>query len=70
MHARSKRMMIEFILACKGYSHSHPAVPGIVPGATDKAVSKTDKKPCPQEAEFDVCETRQQNKQIIMYTSF
>lgn len=30
MHARSKRMMAEFILACKGYSLSLPAVPGIV----------------------------------------
>lgn len=57
MHARSKRTMAKFILACKGYSLSLPAVPGIVPRAKVKAVSKTDKNPCPQEAEFDVCET-------------
>lgn len=41
MHARSKRMMAEFILACSVYLLSLPVVPGMVPGAKIKAVSKT-----------------------------
>lgn len=63
-------MMAEFILACKVYLLSLPVVPGIVPGAKIKVVSKTDKYPCPQEAEFHVCETDNKNNQIIVYISF